>query len=73
MGSDLGLGTSKGINPIALRKAKIVYNFGFSECIRVKYETGGPFSGISIIRPRSRLFSSLFIIIHNIFPLVIYD
>ena len=23
-------------NPIALRKAKIVYNFGFSECSRVK-------------------------------------
>ena len=23
------------INPIALRKAKIVYNFGFSECNRV--------------------------------------
>ena len=23
-------------NPIALRKAKIVYNFGFSECNRVK-------------------------------------
>ena len=24
------------MNPIALRKAKIVYNFGLSECIRVK-------------------------------------
>ena len=24
------------INPIALRKAKIVYNFGLSECNRVK-------------------------------------
>ena len=24
------------INPIALRKAKIVYNFGLSECSRVK-------------------------------------
>ena len=23
-------------NPIALRKAKIVYNFGLTECIRVK-------------------------------------
>ena len=23
------------INPVALRKAKIVYNFGLSECIRV--------------------------------------
>ena len=23
-------------NPVALRKAKIVYNFGFSECNRVK-------------------------------------
>ena len=23
-------------NPIALRKAKIAYNFGLSECIRVK-------------------------------------
>ena len=26
------------INPIALRKAKIVYNFGLSECNRVKKE-----------------------------------
>ena len=25
-----------GVNPIALRKAKIVYNFGLSECSRVK-------------------------------------
>ena len=25
-------------NPIALRKAKIVYNFGLSECSRVKLE-----------------------------------
>ena len=25
-------------NPIALRKAKIVYNFGLSECNRVKCE-----------------------------------
>ena len=41
MGSDLGLGTSKGIDPIALRKAKIVYNFGLSVCNWVKYETGG--------------------------------
>ena len=41
MGSDLGLGTSKGIDPIALRKAKIVYNFGLSGCNRVKYEIGG--------------------------------
>ena len=24
------------VNPIALRKAKIVYNFGLSECKRVK-------------------------------------
>ena len=24
------------VNPIALRKAKIVYNFGLSECNRVK-------------------------------------
>ena len=27
---------SMGINPIALSKAKIVYNFGLSECSRVK-------------------------------------
>ena len=27
------------LNPIALRKAKIVYNFGLSECNRVKPET----------------------------------
>ena len=26
-------------NPIALRKAKIAYNFGRSECIRVKFKT----------------------------------
>ena len=26
----------EGINPIALRKAKIVHNFGLSECNRVK-------------------------------------
>ena len=26
----------KLFNPIAFRKAKIVYNFGLSECIRVK-------------------------------------
>ena len=26
----------KVLNPIALRKAKIVYNFGLSECNRVK-------------------------------------
>ena len=25
-----------GLNPVALRKAKIVYNFGLSECNRVK-------------------------------------
>ena len=25
------------VNPIALRKAKIVYNFGLSECNRVKF------------------------------------
>ena len=25
------------LNPIALRKAKIVYNFGLSECNRVKF------------------------------------
>ena len=28
--------TQTAINPIALRKAKIVYNFGLSECKRVK-------------------------------------
>ena len=27
------------INPVALRKAKIVYNFGLSECNRVKHNT----------------------------------
>ena len=27
----------KLFNPIVLRKAKIVYNFGLSECNRVKY------------------------------------
>ena len=27
------------MNPIALRKAKIVYNFGLSECNRVKRKT----------------------------------
>ena len=29
-------GNSVRINPIALRKAKIAYNFGLSECDRVK-------------------------------------
>ena len=28
-----------GMNPIAIRKAKIVYNFGLSECNRVKRKT----------------------------------
>ena len=28
-----------GMNPIATRKAKIVYNFGLSECNRVKRKT----------------------------------
>ena len=28
-----------GLNLVALRKAKIVYNFGLSECSRVKYHT----------------------------------
>ena len=32
----MGLGVP-GFNPIALRKAKIVYNFGLSECNRDKY------------------------------------
>ena len=27
---------SKGVNPFALRKAKIAYNFGLSECSRFK-------------------------------------
>ena len=30
------------LNPIALRKAKIVYNFGLSECSRVKRVTVSP-------------------------------
>ena len=30
--------TDDFINPIALRKAKIVYNFGLSECNRVKLD-----------------------------------
>ena len=29
--------TTNNINPIALRKAKIAYNFGLSECNRVKH------------------------------------
>ena len=28
-------------NPIALRKAKIIYNFGLSECNRVRLLRGG--------------------------------
>ena len=28
--------SDKLLNPVALRKAKIVYNFGLSECSRVK-------------------------------------
>ena len=35
MSSPLTL-SGKHINPIALRKAKIVYNIGLSECSRVK-------------------------------------
>ena len=31
---------SQNFNPIALRKAKIVYNFGLSECNRVKTDLG---------------------------------
>ena len=27
------------MNPIALRKAKIIYNFGLSECTRVERQT----------------------------------
>ena len=30
------IGADSFLNPIALRKAKIVYNFGLSECNRVK-------------------------------------
>ena len=30
------INTSNYLNPIALRKAKIAYNFGFSACNRVK-------------------------------------
>ena len=32
------------LNPIALRKAKIVCNFGFSECSRVKMSVLSDFS-----------------------------
>ena len=31
-------------NPIALRKAKIVYNFGLSECNRVKFNDTGHYN-----------------------------
>ena len=31
------------LNPIALRKAKIAYNFGLYECSRVKHITVLPF------------------------------
>ena len=33
---ELGTSIPTKFNPIALRKAKIVYNFGLSECKRVK-------------------------------------
>ena len=33
-----GVGASIHLNPIALRKAKIVCNFGLTECSRVKAE-----------------------------------
>ena len=33
---DVALSGELFINPVALRKAKIVYNFGLSECISVK-------------------------------------
>ena len=32
----LNLKIEQSINPVALRKTKIVYNFGLSECNRVK-------------------------------------
>ena len=37
------------INPIALRKAKIVRNFGLSKCKRVKRKTLVPSKDIKII------------------------
>ena len=43
------------LDPIALRKAKIVYNFGLSECNRVK----GPTDTINCLAVK-RLFSSSF-------------
>ena len=36
-------GYAHSINPIALRKAKIVYNFGLFECNRVKLNLLFPF------------------------------
>ena len=36
---DRNIAVYHGLNPIALRKAKIVYNFGLSEYNRVKTKT----------------------------------
>ena len=37
------------INPVALRKAKIIYNFGLSECNRVKRKSNVLSKDIKII------------------------
>ena len=47
--------SEKGINPIALRTAKIVYNFGHSGCNRANGETDKQFK---IIQQRSYVLKS---------------
>ena len=49
-------------NPIALRKAKIVYNFGLSECNRVKIEIGLKLKAISFMEAAKKLKKFLFLI-----------
>ena len=49
------------LNPIALRKAKIVYNFGLSKCSRVKvYRYTDMFFFVVFFYKRRKLCDSLF-------------
>ena len=45
------------INPIVLRKAKIVYNFGLSECNRVKRKT------IMLTKDKKIIFLAIFFLL----------
>ena len=58
-------------NPIALRKAKIVCNFGLSECNRVKMDWGGCGMGVALV-PREKVSLSgltqyMYLLIYDMF------